>query len=125
MDTACLQYDCSKCKNTLPVSHFSVSNLKIYGTRKKANQVCKLCIKERDLKSRYKITSLEERLMISTQESKCKICDKTEKLCVDHCHTTRKIRGLLCHSCNLGIGKFRDSPLLLRKAADYIESILI
>ena len=42
-------------------------------------------------------------------------------LCIDHDHTTGKVRGMLCHDCNTSLGKFRDNPDILRKAADYLE----
>lgn len=42
-------------------------------------------------------------------------------LVIDHCHTTGKVRGLLCHNCNRGIVLMQDNPENLRKAADYIE----
>lgn len=65
------------------------------------------------------------------QKNRCAVCGKKEtntykgvvrRLHVDHCHDTLKIRGLLCSSCNMGVGKFYDNPELLRKAADYLES---
>lgn len=63
--------------------------------------------------------------MFLAQDGKCAIC-RTERrwkyrLVVDHCHTTNKVRGLLCESCNLVIGKMLDTPQLLREAAHYIE----
>jgi len=56
----------------------------------------------------------------------CAICGEREvggrRLAVDHDHATGCYRGLLCMNCNMAIGKFRDRPDLLRKAADYLEA---
>jgi hypothetical protein len=67
--------------------------------------------------------------MLYNQNGKCAICEridsgkKTNKaFCVDHCHKTGKIRGLLCMPCNRSIGQFGDDSKTLRKAADYIDS---
>lgn len=51
----------------------------------------------------------------------CMICGERAKLVVDHDETHRRIRGLLCHHCNLGLGHFRDDPELLAAAADYLR----
>jgi len=65
-----------------------------------------------------------------SQNGKCAICEGTDgghrngepkALAVDHNHKTGKVRGLLCESCNQGIGKLKDSPETCRKAADYLE----
>jgi len=45
---------------------------------------------------------------------------KTKALAVDHCHTSGAVRGLLCSSCNIGLGLFQDSPELLLNAAQYL-----
>ena len=56
------------------------------------------------------------------QEGKCKICSEFQyRLQIDHCHTTMKLRGLICGPCNRGLGVFRDNPEALRNAARYLE----
>lgn len=58
------------------------------------------------------------------QNGKCFICGKksSRKLGVDHCHKTNKVRGLLCVSCNVGLGHFKDSTELLKKAIRYLKN---
>jgi recombination endonuclease VII len=55
----------------------------------------------------------------------CFICGESfpsaRKVHLDHDHRTQIIRGLLCGSCNVGLGSFRDSARLLRAAAAYVE----
>jgi len=59
----------------------------------------------------------------ASQKNKCKLCSRElqEKWCVDHCHTTGKIRGVLCYACNSGIGHLQEDPEILRKAIDYVQ----
>lgn len=61
--------------------------------------------------------------MLILQSGRCEICtaEFTETPHVDHSHVTGRVRGLLCDSCNLGLGKFQDDPALLRLAAAYLE----
>ena len=61
--------------------------------------------------------------MLAQHAGACGICRKKSdrRLCVDHCHEAKKLRGPLCLKCNLGLGVFHDSPALLRLAAGYIE----
>jgi hypothetical protein len=82
----------------------------------------------RFLKSKYNLTLDQYRAMRLEQNEKCAVCnqvfddDNRHKTChVDHDHKTGKIRGLLCCECNLAIGKMKDSPELLEKAAKYLE----
>jgi hypothetical protein len=61
------------------------------------------------------------------QEGKCLICEVLLKAPydiythADHDHTTGEFRGLLCSTCNTGLGKFKDSIILLNKAMNYLE----
>lgn len=50
----------------------------------------------------------------------CTICGDITKLCIDHSHQSGRIRGMLCSSCNKGLGFFKDNPTLLLRASDYI-----
>lgn len=64
--------------------------------------------------------------MLMDQMERCKIClmhkSQFQKgLAVDHCHKTGKIRGLLCHKCNTGIGSFQENIARLKSAINYLE----
>ena len=66
--------------------------------------------------SKYRI-SYAERLAMGDN---CVICGSTEHLCVDHCHETNEVRGLLCRRCNLGIGHLGDNPIIVLAAYNYL-----
>tara|TARA_R110002074_G_scaffold209979_1_gene378986 strand:- start:132 stop:602 length:471 start_codon:yes stop_codon:yes gene_type:complete len=79
-------------------------------------------------KKKYGISPEEYNYMIKEQNNKCKIClvdflyDKTStKPFVDHCHTTNKVRGLLCLHCNTGLGYFKDHIPTLTKTINYLQ----
>ena len=56
----------------------------------------------------------------------CLLCGiKTEKLVIDHCHKTKRVRGLLCHQCNSGLGHFKDNTEFLLKAVEYLSKPVI
>jgi hypothetical protein len=63
------------------------------------------------------------------QKGNCAICNSPmrnfgqfrDSVSADHCHKTDKPRGLLCQDCNVALGRFKDDPELLRKAATYVE----
>jgi hypothetical protein len=68
-----------------------------------------------------KIRRSEWFLLYNEKVTACEICGKeSSKLAVDHDHSSGEFRGLLCHGCNTGLGKFRDSPEMLQTAIDYL-----
>ena len=83
-------------------------------------------LKEYQRIKHYGITLQQELKILKAQNNKCAICNKPltdlSEACVDHDHKTGKVRGVLCHECNLGIGKFKDNPKILIKAAVYLRN---
>ena len=79
------------------------------------------------LKSQYGLNLSDYNDLIKEQNHKCAICETDEVdafkglLFVDHCHTSGKVRGLLCHHCNTALGKFKDSESILMKAIEYVR----
>lgn len=70
---------------------------------------------------KYGLTLEDFDKLLAAQKGLCKICQQPMKpAAVDHCHSTGRVRGLLCRKCNVGLGMFRDNPSLLRSAARYL-----
>lgn len=106
--------ECIECKNTI---HKANEKPKKRGYR---------------FKHKYGLTEQQYEELLLKQNNVCAICHEKEtitdghtkqlkKLSVDHCHLTKKIRGLLCSGCNVGIGYFKNNSKNLRMAALYCE----
>ena len=126
---------CSSCKLEKPKSDFSKNRSRSRGY---AYQ-CKTCKGALDKKlystdknksykyvDRYGITVDDYNSMFEEQQGCCAICSThqsalTRSLAVDHCHETGKVRGLLCISCNVGLGHFKDSLINLNMAISYLN----
>ena len=130
---------CKRCSTSYLPSNFINSELK------KRTPECKSCWKKVALAYEYKVsisrkfklTRSEYQVIWDRQKGLCAICNEPEtmidrgkvrNLAADHCHNIQKetgktiIRGLLCTQCNNGLGRFKDSSDLLRKAADYLDN---
>lgn len=83
----------------------------------------------RCIKGYFKVSIEEAKMWHEKRETCCEACGKPyhgnrlakHNLAIDHCHTTGKVRGILCESCNKTLGMMDDDPIKLRKLADYIE----
>ena len=76
------------------------------------------------LKKRYNLTIEQRSQMFIEQNGMCGICEQQfddKDLCVDHNHTTGKVRKLLCSSCNTGIGRLKEDINILRNAIRYLQ----
>ena len=74
----------------------------------------------------YGIDEWSYKVLLENQDYRCLICGDhvdslASALAVDHNHSTGVIRGLLCLGCNIGISNLKDSPAILRLAAEYLE----
>lgn len=131
------QKECSKCKDTKDISCFD----KRVNRKSGIQSMCRTCrasypknacpkrIRNYDLLKSYGISTEDFEKLLTTQNNCCGICginqdslktNKKKYLCVDHCHTTGKIRGLLCDKCNRGIGLLGDDLNNLIKAVEYL-----
>jgi len=136
---------CQKCKIVHPAKSFARN------TRNKDNLSawCKQCRaeyaklyrainkekiknKQRDIryKESYGISLEDYNKMLEKQGNKCACCGSTKasksihkwaNFCVDHCHLTGEVRGLLCNSCNIGIGKLGDNLDGVLNAVSYLS----
>lgn len=81
-------------------------------------------VKGYDLKKGYGLSLEDFDALHEIQGGVCAICgkDKGTTLVVDHCHATNKVRGLLCHPCNRGLGMFKDNARLLANAIAYLTA---
>ena len=115
---------CTKCKVDKPLSAecFPLHNK----TKSGFDSWCKACratYRSETRRGNYRDMISNELLKdIVETVTECVICGSTEKLVVNHCHTTNQIRGMLCNHCNRGLGHFRDDPELLEFARIYLLS---
>lgn len=122
---------CSTCLLEKPLDDFCKNSKGLH----KRSQKCKECSakvtalyrKENYNKvyaQKFKATESEIAAVLSKEV--CEICGitapKHRRHAIDHCHITGKIRGLLCDTCNKGLGLFYDDLDLLQKAINYLRN---
>ena len=79
-----------------------------------------------DIKAKYNISITDYKEMLLKQNNRCAICGDFNDnikygLHIDHCHTTGKVRGLLCHHCNTAIGSLKENKNNFINAIKYLE----
>lgn len=124
---------CRVCQRDLPLSQFT----KMPSGRLGVKPFCKVCRRTtdkpewrrttwkwhpRDRFRKYGLTADSYAALELRQGSACAICGKVPKeLVIDHCHETKRVRGLLCRPCNSAIGVLGDSSESLMRAVDYLR----
>jgi hypothetical protein len=112
---------CSCCKEEKTASVFKLLKSSVDGLY----HYCDPCKNAKQQVRRYMRSygfSKEEATHFAKNNVKnCEICGVKEKLVVDHCHISGKIRGHVCNSCNTMLGFAKDSPSTLAAAADYLK----
>lgn len=80
------------------------------------------------LQYHYNVTAEQYQRLNDAQGGVCAICGgesgtaRTKRLFVDHNHTTGRLRGLLCHACNMALGFLREDPAIFIKATAYLQA---
>ena len=119
---------CNQCKENLPDDQFHKRTMRSgkVGLQPK----CKSC-QTANRKQYYKPHEYMRRKFKLTEQQyselmnvdSCQVCggDFGKKKCIDHCHTTDQIRGVLCHNCNTALGLVGDNVEVLSKLIQYLE----
>ena len=139
---------CKKCNEKKPIKLFGFHSRKLASglTKRYYNCYCKSCRtqynsesfkklgkkrcktqqKNYKLKTKYGISLDEFNEQLKHQDYKCAICknelDGSIHTHVDHCHSSNKVRGILCTLCNTSLGGFKDNINTLKNAIKYLES---
>jgi hypothetical protein len=122
---------CCVCKSSKPLAQFGSHA----GRKDNKQTYCKDCSKQEQTKWYYKrkygITLEERDSLLDNQDNLCAICYSTinfeinsrnigNSAVIDHCHGKGHIRGVLCGSCNTGLGSFKDNKETLLAAISYL-----
>ena len=108
---------CSKCKKIKSFDEYHKDKHQSLGL----STSCKECVTDKILKYSYNLKIEEYYNLFEKQEGKCLICNNEfDILSVDHDHKTGEIRGLLCMTCNNGLGCFKDDTEIIKSALNYL-----
>lgn len=130
-------YDCKHCRRKVYKEWCRNNPEKVRDSIARTKDYRKAYYARPDIKLRHQLSRIERKFgispskylaMVKRQKGLCAICHQPETcsrnvcLSVDHCHSTNRVRALLCSRCNRAIGLFADSIALLRLAIIYLEN---
>ena len=114
---------CAACKEYKPLTSFPFET----SARNYRKSRCRKCFNHLN-----KVRRALKKTPYPLKDYLCPICKRTEKEVqrrwtnkgawgADHCHTTHKFRGWICHSCNIALGMFKDNIDTLKRSITYLE----
>ena len=113
---------CAHCRKVKKVECFATNN----HCKDQLNPHCRECDHIKGIK-KYALDEITYNNMLVQQDNRCAICDRKpykRRLAVDHCHSTGKIRGLLCNECNTLLGRLGDDAYHVKQFIDKLLKYL-
>lgn len=121
---------CNRCKENLPDDRFSKRTYRSgnIGLQNK----CKDCERKSrpqyykphdNARRKFGLSEEDYTTLINRSQGLCETCNKPmgDKRCIDHDHSTGKVRGVLCNKCNTALGLLSDDIQLLGRLIQYLE----
>ena len=119
---------CSICKQDLSLSQFhkrtyASGNIGYQNKCKKCTTTVRREYYKPHEKTRQRLKISEEQFNDLMKNENCQICNvELIKKCIDHCHSTNKIRGVLCNNCNTALGLVGDNVSTLQAMIEYLST---
>lgn len=129
-DSRALSGFSSKCKSCIKEKRAKQKEYdKAYWKKWSGRNIEKLKLRDKsyNLKKKFNMTIEDYQELKKQQNGKCACCPKEfssngKDLAVDHCHSTGKIRGLLCNECNTSLGLLKEDTQIIRNLIAYLDN---
>lgn len=117
---------CRDCDNIKSIKYRTKFAEKIRTQRKSFREANKKRLSVSKNRAKLKITVEQFDAMLAERDGRCEMCGKHQsemdrRICIDHCHKTGIVRGLLCDTCNRGLGLLKDDTSLLARGILYLD----
>ena len=117
---------CTTCGQSLPESEFhkrtyKSGNVGLQHKCKSCSIKCKKQYYKPHTSIRLKLKLTQDDVDRLTAPGACECCGSKKRLCIDHCHDSKKPRGLLCHKCNTALGLLDDDSQRMLNLIRYLE----
>lgn len=122
--------NCTRCKEIKSLNCFGLSGYIKKNGEASPSSICRDCQNELRVERKFGVNYNEYKKILKAQGGCCANpgCRSNvpgapgrTRFYIDHCHKTGKIRGLLCHSCNLALGHIQDKVEKLEGLINYLN----